>query len=367
MPQSSMLGPVMGLAAYFSFSCMDLMSKLLAGSYPTHILIAANGFMALVAFMVWSRMTMGQLLPRPDHMKQVVAYGALSAIGMLLAFYGYRVMPTIADTYAIGFSGPLFTVVMAYFFLREHISAQRWLAVAIGFAGVMVVLQPDVMALNPAAIAPLSSAFCFASASVVIRSIKQDSAPQAVLVFVHVTLLAIMVPYSIIMTLSGATDTTPLAWPSGQDTMLLVVSMVAYTMGQFFIIGALARADASLVIPMSFTQMFWGVTFGWLIWGTLPRSSTIIGVSIVIIATIYILRDARRMGMAAAASPGPASVDQLATPEAIKAAHDQAVAEHHLPPDEPEVDSPAADDQTSGERGSATPGSTKPATDSAPS
>ena len=101
--------------------------------------------------------------------------------------------------------------------------------------------------------------------------------------------------------------------------------MVAYTIGQFLIIGALARADASVVIPMSFTQMAWGLLFELLIWGALPRSSTAIGVSVVIIATIYILRDARRAGMvAAAANPGPASVDQVVTPEGLKAAHDQA-------------------------------------------
>ena len=326
----------MGLSAYFSFSCMDLMSKLLAGSYPTHVLIVANTVIALTAFMVWSKLSIGQLLPRPRHLGRVFTYGALSVIGMLVAFYGYRMMPTIADAYAINFSSPLITVVLAFFFLREEISLQRWIAVGVGFTGVMVVLQPDAAALNPAALAPLTAAFCFATASVVIRSMKQDSAPQGVLVFTHLAMLAIMIPVSVIMGLTGEETSTSFALPSAQDAVFLAISMLAYTMGQFFIIGALARADASIVIPMSFTQMFWGVTFEWLIWQSFPRASTMVGVSVVIIATVYILRDARRMSLAAAAAanPGPASLDLVATPEALEAAHDEAVEAHAIPPDD---------------------------------
>ena len=109
-----MLGPALGLGAYAVFSGMDLISKLLDGAYPAHMLIVLNGLVALVVFMIWARRTEGEWLPKPLFMGRVATNGALSPIGLLLAFYGYRTMPTIADAYAIAFSGPLMAVVLAF-------------------------------------------------------------------------------------------------------------------------------------------------------------------------------------------------------------------------------------------------------------
>ena len=77
-------------------------------------------------------------------------------------------------------------------------SLKRWAAVAIGFAGVMLILQPDIANLNQAAIAPLSAAFCFASASILLRSMKDETRPQAILIYTHITLLLVMVPLSLV-------------------------------------------------------------------------------------------------------------------------------------------------------------------------
>lgn len=299
-----MLGPAMGLCAYAFFSGMDLISKLLDGAYPTHLLIMVNAAIALCAFMLWSRKSHGIWLPKPMFFWRVAANGALSGIGMLAAFYGYRNMPTIADAYALGFSGPLFAVILAYFVLKENVGPKRWAAVAVGFSGVMLILQPDIMNLNAVALGPLISAFCFASASIVIRSMKTEMRPQAILIFTHITLIAVILPFAVFMEFIATPDPAETSRGLSLDLFALIaIAAIAYTIGQILIVGALARTDASLIAPMAFTQMFWGVVYGLLIWNTLPRATTILGVAVVIVATIYIVRDAKRAVVAPAPVP----------------------------------------------------------------
>ena len=289
-----MLGPALGLSAYAVFSGMDLISKLLDGAYPAHMLIVLNGIVALIVFMIWARKTEGEWLPKPLFMGRVAANGALSGIGLLLAFYGYRTMPTIADAYAIAFSGPLIAVVLAFLVLKETVSLRRWAAVAIGFAGVMLILQPDIANLNQAAIAPLSAAFCFASASILLRSMKDETRPQAILIYTHITLLLVMVPFAIFMELSGLSqEPSALSPVTLSQGGLITLAAIAYAIGQVLLVTALAKADASVISPMAFTQMFWGVFYGLVIWGSLPRATTVVGVIIIMTATIYIVRHSK--------------------------------------------------------------------------
>tara|TARA_B100000446_G_scaffold154519_1_gene150405 strand:- start:183 stop:692 length:510 start_codon:yes stop_codon:yes gene_type:complete len=158
----------------------------------------------------------------------------------------------------------------------------------------MLILQPDIANLNQAAIAPLSAAFCFASASILLRSMKDETRPQAILIYTHITLLLVMVPFAIFMELSGLSqEPSALSPVTLSQGGLIALAAIAYAIGQVLLVTALAKADASVISPMAFTQMFWGVFYGLVIWGSLPRATTVVGVIIIMTATIYIVRHSK--------------------------------------------------------------------------
>ncbi|MBV6633106.1 MAG: DMT family transporter [Alphaproteobacteria bacterium] len=300
-----LLSILCGLGGYGLFSVMDTFSKLLDGAVAIEQLIVFNAVATILTASVWCRLKYGRFIVWPDRYKLVLGHGLVAAIGVQCAFYGYRYMPSIADAYSISFSGPLLGVVLASLILGERLSWHRWLAVALGFCGVLIALQPDIQSLNPVVLFPIGAAFSFASGTLILRALDGADPPEKVMLLTNIVVLLILLPLAIFNPVGsqivGADAATDISWISDPRTIATVLGCaISAVVAQLLIIMAFARGDASIVAPMNFTQIIWAVIFGLLIFNTAPRSTTVIGVCLVFLCTLYIIRDAGRVAASSA-------------------------------------------------------------------
>lgn len=246
-------GILIMLLAVGAFSLMDAGLKTLAPHYPPLQVTALRALSSLPLVLVWCAVHggFGQLLRVrwPLH----VLRGALSVL-MLGAFtFALRTLP-LADAYAIFFVAPLIITIMAALWLDERVGAGQWLAIAVGFAGVMIVLKPSGSGwFTLAGVAILGAAFGYAVGAITVRTLGRTDTTQA------------MVFWMLAMTagIAGA-----LAWPQWialqrEHWPALLAVGTAGALGQWAITEAFRRAPASTLAPLEYTALLWGLALDW--------------------------------------------------------------------------------------------------------
>ena len=187
-------------------------------------------------------------------------------------------MSPIADALAIFFVQPLIVTVLSAFVLREAVGPRRWIAVAVGFIGTLIIIRPGIAELNPGSWLELAAGVTLAFYFVMTRAIS-GQAPAIVTTFqtniVGATLLSLVVPLIWL-------PPTPAQW-----AMFLALGAVA-NFGHFLVVRAYDYAEASLLAPLAYTEMIMATIVGWYVFGDFPDMWTFIGVGILIACAIYI-------------------------------------------------------------------------------
>src|SRR5216684_1007663 len=162
--------------------------------------------------------------------------------------------------------------------LRGRVGPRRWAAVSVGFLGVLIVVRPGSGALGWAALLPLLSAACWGLSLVVTRRMRGGDRPLTTLL------------YSTVIGFAASSTALPLVWqPPGAGAWALMVLMGALSAaGQYLLIAGLARGDASLLAPFSYSQMIWSTLTGFFVFGTVPTAWTWCGAAIIVASGIYI-------------------------------------------------------------------------------
>ncbi len=257
----------------------DAILKWLTAGYPVGELMFLRGlFVALpITLLAWRDGGVASLrLVRPVG----TIFRALLVVASAFMFItGLRYLP-LADAYAIAFAGPLFMTLLAMVFLGEKVGWRRWLAVIVGFLGVLVIIRPAGEGLGWVALLPLGAAVFGALRDVVTRRISAEESSTAILA---VTTLAV--------TLAGLA-TWPFGWlmPTARDVALMALSGLLIGGAHFLLIEAVRLAELGLVAPFKYSALIWSVLLGFLIWGDLPDFWTWVGSAIVIASGLYILR-----------------------------------------------------------------------------
>ena len=221
--------------------------------------------------------------------------GVIGTTAMLMGFAALGLLP-LPQVTAIGYAVPVVTVVLAALFLGERVRLVRISAVALGLVGVGIVLWPDLMGSGEGTRAlgvafALGSAVLAASAQIIVRRlIVVEDAPAIAFWFsVSATLIALL--------------TWPLglfgAWvvPTGAQMALLVAAGVLGGIGQLCLTAAYRYAEASLIAPFDYASMLLAVGIGLVVFGEVPRASTLLGAAVVIAAGAIIIWREARLGL----------------------------------------------------------------------
>jgi drug/metabolite transporter (DMT)-like permease len=270
----------MMLIAVVMFSLMDTAMKLLAADFPAMQVASLRALASLpliVAYVAW-RGGFASIL-RVHWPLQLLRAGL--GIAMLSLFaYGVNQL-SLAEAYSIFFIAPALITALSVWILKERVGPGQWVAIAVGMAGVLVVLRPSGEGvLTTGGLAILAAAAMYAVSSITGRILSRlDS--SAHMVFWLMTLMAI-----------GA---TVLAWPHWKavpmDRLPLLCGLAfSGFFAQLAITEAFAHGEASRVAPFEYSALAWGVALDWVLWQVLPDRYTLIGAAIIIASGLYLIR-----------------------------------------------------------------------------
>ena len=179
---------------------------------------------------------------------------------------------------AIGFVSPFFVTALSVPFLGESVGVRRWVAVGLGFVGVLLILRPSGVAFQWPMLLPLMSSFCWAVSLILIRRMRGSERA-----------LTIMVYSSLVGWIASAPLALPLWRPPDAFEWLLLTAIASFSaLGQYLVIHAFIMASASTLAPFSYSSILWAVLIGLLVFGTFPDAPTLAGTSILIGAGLYV-------------------------------------------------------------------------------
>jgi len=267
------------LAAVGLFALMDAGLKLLSAHYLPFQVAALRGLASLPLVLMWALFTQGwRPLLRvrwPLHLLRGVL-----GVGMMASFvYALKRLP-LSTAYSIFFVAPLLITALSVPILGEKVGPRRWTAIAVGLLGVLVVLRPTGAGmLSLAGLAVLLAAAGYAVSAITVRVLARTDSNQAMVVW----LLALM-----------ALGAGSLAWPSwrplqAEHAWIVAGIGVVGTLGQFAITEAFRHGEASLIAPLEYSALLWGVALDLALWGVLPDGVTWLGAAIIIGSGLYLL------------------------------------------------------------------------------
>ena len=276
-------GAVFMLLAVLLFALMDAGLKLLSAHYPPFQVAALRGASSLPLVLVWALWT-GGLRPLFRVRWSLHLMRGVLGIAMMAGFvFALRTLP-LSTAYAIFFVAPLMITALSVPFLGEKVGPRRWAAIAVGLIGVVVVLRPTGEGmLSLAGLAVLVAAFGYSVSAITVRIILRTDSTQALMVW----LLVFMALGSGAL---AAPDWVPLR---AQDFWLIAGIGIAGALGQYTITEAFRLGEASLIAPLEYTALVWGVLLDATLWGVLPDSVTWLGAGIIVASGLYLLRRER--------------------------------------------------------------------------
>ncbi len=268
------------IVAVALFAVMDAGLKLLSARYPPLQVAALRGLSSLPFVLAWALFTVPPRSLLRVHWPLHLLRGVLG-VGMMAGFvYGLRGMP-LTTAYAITFVAPLLVTMMAGPFLGESVGRGRWIAIGVGLLGVLVILRPTGEGMvTIGGLAVLVAAGCYAAGAITVRMLAQRDSTQAMVVWFMLLLSA------------GA---WMLAWRGWQpvrmtDAWIILAIGVAGSLAQIALTEAFRRGEASLIAPLEYTALLWGVMLDVALWGVLPGTATWAGAAIIVASGWYLLR-----------------------------------------------------------------------------
>jgi drug/metabolite transporter (DMT)-like permease len=265
------------------FSLMDAGLKTLSTRYPPFQVAALRGASSLPWLLAWALATAGVAPLLRVRWSLHLLRGGLG-IAMMGAFvYALRTLP-LSTAYSIFFVAPLLITALSVPFLGERVGPRRWIAIAIGLVGVLVLLRPTGAGLlSLASLAVLLAALMYAISAITVRVLARTDSTEAMMVW----LMAMMAVGAGVLAIPGW---VPLR---ADDAWLILGVGVAGGLGQYAITEAFRMGEASLIAPLEYTALVWGVLLDATLWGVLPDAVTWIGAAIIIASGLYLLRRER--------------------------------------------------------------------------
>jgi len=186
--------------------------------------------------------------------------------------------PQLADTVAITFVSPLIMCALAVPMLKEHIGPRRWIAIVIGFGGVLVITQPSGVGFGLGAALALAAALGSAFEIILTRRMSATESSQAILFWSSVLMI---VAFGAVL---------PFAWttPSLADLPAIAVLAISGSCAQFCLVQAFRYGEVSMLAPLEYSGLIWATLFGYLFWGDLPTLTVIGGVAIIVASSAYV-------------------------------------------------------------------------------
>ena len=281
-PQSTSSAParaiMLTVAAVGFITLNDAMAKWLTERYPVGQVLAIRGGLVVLLVWLWATATDRRAALRIRNWPLNLARGGLMACSTFLFVTALALMP-ITDAIAISFAGPIFATALAAMILGEPVGWRRWNAIAVGFAGVIVMLRPTPELFRIVALFPIGAALIGAFRDIVTRKLGTGGESTVAVLIVSTTIVS----FAGLLTL-------PFGWEPLRlvDLGLFAVTAVLVALAQGLMIEGLRLGEVGLVGPFKYSSLVWALILGLVIWGEIPGVWTWAGASLVVASGLYI-------------------------------------------------------------------------------
>ncbi|MEJ8857482.1 DMT family transporter [Variovorax robiniae] len=281
-PTGSLRGIAAMLLACAFFACMDALLKHLAGHYPAVQVMALRGLTALplvCLYIAWRRDAAG-VFNRRLRWRLHLLRAVLNMTMLVLFVHGLKTLG-LAEAYTLSFIAPLLMVLIAVPMLGESVQPRHWLAIGLGFVGVVIALRPEQGAfLSMGALAVLVAAACYALSNMLGRLISRTESSGALVFW---TTAGMAVGGSLL----AAPQWVPIQ--SGHAWVLVGLAVSGF-LGQMSIAEAFRHGQAASIAPFEYSALAWALVLDWLFWQAAPDAWTLGGGALIILSGLWLAR-----------------------------------------------------------------------------
>ena len=296
--RSNLIGAAYALAAVLCFSVNDVGIKFLSDSYALHQVVfirAVIGTLIFAAFIMPFAGGFSLLRTRRPLVHLIRGLCVVSA--NMCLFLGLAALP-IADATAIFFVSPLVITVFSVIFLHETVGTRRWLSIAVGFIGVLVIVKPGTAAFQLASLLPIAAAFLYATLHMLTRKIGGTESAPTMAFYIQLTFVIASALFGLGLgdgRFAGMGHPSleflfrAWVWPEPGDWPILIVLGVSGMLGGLFISQAYRLSEAAFAAPFEYVAMPMAIMWGVTVFGTWPDSTAWIGIALIVGSGLYLL------------------------------------------------------------------------------
>ena len=271
------LGIFFAIFAYFNFSLLDAIQKTAVIHHSIFQLLLIKYSFVLILAIFESQRKNTYKFYRSKNLKLQILRAILSIIESGCFVLAFRYL-SLADAHSIASLTPVIVVAMSAIFLKEYVSLRTWLAIFVGFIGVLIIMRPGLSIFDPYSLIPLSAAFFLGLYQVITRMASEYDSAETSLFYNSIIGIGVMSVLCFIY------------WKelNSQSYILIGVGFF-FSMGLYFQIIALTKARASIVQPFHYTLIFWAIILGYIFYDDIPDLPTVIGAVVITLSGIYVL------------------------------------------------------------------------------
>jgi len=275
-------GALLMVGSCACFAAMSALIRYLSTTISPFEVAFFRNAVGLVVLLPWM-MHIGFGTLRTNRLKLYLSRGSIGMVAMWAWYSALGMMP-LAEAITLNFTVALWMIPIAIVLLRERVDLIRWLVTGVGFAGVLIVLQPGAETFSLGGLLAIGSASLFALSMCIIKLLSKTESPTQIVFYMNL----IMTPLSIGPAV--AFWSTPSALELG---LLCAIGIIAL-IGHFSMARALSLAEASALVPLDFTRLPFAILIGYFAFGEFPGVWTWVGGAIIIASAAYLsLKGAR--------------------------------------------------------------------------
>lgn len=285
---------VIGIAL---FAVQDLIVKLLSESYPLSQAMLFRSLTALPLMLVLVHFDGGMKTLFTPGFPRMLGRGFVVFAPYTLYYLALAALP-LATVIALFFAAPLFITLLSVPLLKEKVGARRWIAVAVGFGGVVLMARPGTDLFDWAALLAVAAAATYALAMISARSLGKTETASAMAFWGNAVFLLCAIGLSLVFGGGGFEGATHKSlsfltrgWvsPSPQDLALMCACGVIAAVALTLLTQAYRLGEASIVASFEYSSMIWGVIYGWVFWRDWPTPTGWLGISIIVGAGLFVI------------------------------------------------------------------------------
>tara|TARA_B110000438_G_C15772312_1_gene632462 strand:- start:728 stop:1585 length:858 start_codon:yes stop_codon:yes gene_type:complete len=271
------LGIFFAIFAYFNFSLLDAIQKTVVLHHSIFQLLLIKYLLVLFLSFFESQRKKTYQFYKSKNIKLQIIRAILSIVESACFALAFRYL-SLADAHSVASLTPVIVVVMSSIFLKEHVSTKTWVAIFIGFIGVLIIMRPGLSIFNPYSLIPLAAAFFLGLYQVATRKASEYDSAETSLFYNAIIGMGIMSILCFIY------------WQDlNSKSYLLVLAGFFFAVALYFQIIALSKARASIVQPFHYTLIFWAIILGYMFYNDVPDLPTLLGASIITLSGIYVI------------------------------------------------------------------------------